>query len=315
MDSSSVRSDSATQRAGVSASAGPPQPPVSTPEPLAATQEPVPSATPGWQRLWTHSYRLGLRWLVTGARNGWRGRRVGLTRLLVPLDPWRYYELGRVADAEFSGRCLDVSSPKLLASLLQHERCGEWIAVDLFDEEIENWRHVDPVLDLRVEDATKLSFAGETFDNCICVSVVEHVPGDGDMTAMAEIWRVLKKGGVLHLTTDVAAEPREIFAGEKVYGAASSEVDGRVFFARHYGEHDLEQRLLGEPWEVVLREFARQRDESIERAFYRRAPWSYLYGGLLRLRCADNFEVTDAPVFAAESEHSVVYLRLRKPAG
>src|SRR5262245_65884272 len=79
---------------------------------------------PGWLRLWRHSYRLGLRWLARGARNGWKGRRVGLQRLLVPLDPWRYYELGRVAEQPFDGRCLDVSSPKLLMSLLQHEGRG-----------------------------------------------------------------------------------------------------------------------------------------------------------------------------------------------
>ena len=59
----------------------------------------------------------------------------GVYRLLVPLEPWRYYELGRVASEPFAGDCLDVSSPKLLASLLQREGRGRWTAVDLLPDE------------------------------------------------------------------------------------------------------------------------------------------------------------------------------------
>src|SRR4051812_19947195 len=94
---------------------------------------------PGWQRLWRHSYRIGFAWLVRTARRGWPARRAGLARLLVPLDPWRYYEMGVVAEGEFSGACLDVSSPKLLPSMLQREGKGRWTCVDLFSTEVENW--------------------------------------------------------------------------------------------------------------------------------------------------------------------------------
>jgi SAM-dependent methyltransferase len=277
----------------------------------------LPAAGSGWQRLWRHSYRLGLRWLAREARRGWPGRRVGLQRLLVPLDPWRYYELGRVAEEPFDGDCLDVSSPKLLPSLLSSEGRGRWVAVDLFSDEIERWRHVDPALDLRVADATELPVEDASFDNAICISVLEHIPGDGDARAMAELWRVLRPGGVLHVTTDVAAAPRDIYRDEKIYGEASKEgEDGgsRVFFARHYGPGEIDSRLLGQPWEVLTREYARQRDESVERRFYTRAPWSYAYGGALRFKCADNFEVSESPDVVAGADHGVVYMRLRRPA-
>lgn len=262
---------------------------------------------PGWKRLWRHSYRLGLRWLLRGARGG---ARVGLQRLLVPLDPWRYYELGRVADRPFAGRCLDVSSPKLLMSLLQHEGRGDWTGIDLFEREIESWCRVDPALELRVEDATRLSFADESFDRCACISVVEHIPGDGDAAAMAEIWRVLKPGGVLHLTTNVAREPDDVYLDQRLYGEASEESG---FFERQYSPDTLDKRLLGLPWRVDGREFARQRDEGIERRFYARAPWSYLYGGLLRLRCPDNFVVAPGPEVLDDEGHGAVYMELRKP--
>jgi SAM-dependent methyltransferase len=273
------------------------------------------STAPGWLRLWRHSYRLFAAWLLRLPRHRGAGLRVALTRALVPLDPWRYYELGRVADEPFTGRCLDVSSPKLLPSLLQHEGQGDWTAVDLFEREIVQWTAVDPDLRMGVEDATRLSFPDESFDACLCVSVIEHVPGEGDATAMAEMWRVLRPGGVLHLTTDVAPASRDVYVGEEIYGAASQRVDGgRVFFARHYTPGDVEQRLLRLPWEIEHCEFARQRDERWERRFYRAVPWSYLAGGLLRVPCADNFDVgRDVPELA-DRQHGVVYLRLRKPA-
>jgi SAM-dependent methyltransferase len=270
---------------------------------------------PGWLRLWRHSYRLFAAWLLRLPRHRAAGLRVALQRALVPLDPWRYYELGRVADERFAGDCLDVSSPKLLASLLQHEGQGRWTAVDLFAREIEQWSAVDPNLTLAVEDATALSFADASFDACLCLSVIEHVPGDGDATAMAEMWRVLRPGGVLHLTTDVAPSARDIFLGDEIYGQASQRVDGdRVFFARHYDPEGLERRLLGLPWEVEHREFARQRDERWERRFYAATPWSYLVGSLLPLTCARNFEVGSDVPDLADRHHGVVYLRLRKPA-
>jgi SAM-dependent methyltransferase len=272
------------------------------------------SRAPGWQRLWRHSLRLSIRWLATLPRHRLTGAKVAAQRGLVPLDPWRYYELGRIADERFEGECLDVSSPKLLPSLLQHEGQGRWTAVDLFQREIADWRAVDANLRLEVQDATALAYEDAAFDACVCASVVEHIPGDGDARAMAEIWRVLRPGGVLHLTTDVAPQTEDVLVDWPVYGEASQRVEGGVFFARRYGPEALERRLLQRPWDIEHREFARMRDEKLERRFYAGAPWSYAYGLLLRTRCPHNFNVT--PVFPdlTGRKQGVVYLRLRKPA-
>jgi SAM-dependent methyltransferase len=240
-----------------------------------------------------------------------------VARLLVPLDPWRYYEMGRVAEETFSGRCLDVSSPKLLPSLLQAEGKGHWACIDLFEGEIEAWRIVDPALELDVQDATALSFPDETFDNALCVSVLEHIgPGD-DAGALAEIWRVLKPGGVLHLTMDVAAAPRDVFVGEKVYGDASPTVEGEgVFFKHAYGTAEVEELVAaGGSWRVRHAEYAAQRNPGIERWFYAHAPWSYLVGPFLRFVCARNFDIAFTSSVIDRAGEGVAYLQLEKLDG
>lgn len=281
--------------------------------------------SPAWLRLVARSYRLGARWAVSGLRGGgWPDPRGGLYRLLVPLEPWRYYELARVAREPFAGDCLDVSSPKLLPSLLQAEGQGRWVAIDLLAEEVARWRALDPDLDLRVEDARALSFPDASFDALACVSVIEHVPGDGDAAAMAEMWRVLRPGGVLHLTTNVGARPGEVRTARPVYdteGAAAARpgagpdptaaAEG-VFFERRYSAETLESRLLGLGWRVEEREYVRER-RPVHTRFFGARPLSFLAGGLLPLVCVRNFRAVRDPSELPSDEHGVVYLRLRRP--
>lgn len=269
---------------------------------------------PGWKRLWRHSFRLGLRWLRTDARSGWSAGRTGFARLLVPLDPWRYYELGQAADEPFSGRCLDVSSPKLLPSLLQSEGSGSWVCIDLFSDEIRAWRRVDPRLDLAVADATDLPFPDGSFDCCACVSVLEHVGAGKDAQALAELWRVLIPGGFLVLTTDVAAASQDVFADTRIYGDASAETADGVFFKHDYALSELDALIGALPWEIETLEYAVQRRPGIERRFYALAPWSYPAGPFLRLVCPGNFRVSASPELIDEAGSGVAYLRLRKPA-
>jgi SAM-dependent methyltransferase len=267
-----------------------------------------------WRRLVAHSLRLGARWLARGARRrAWPQPRAGLYRLLVPLEPWRYFELARVADEPFAGDCLDVSSPKLLASTLNAAGEGRWVAVDLFADEIARWRVLDPDLDLRVEDARALPFDDDSFDAIACVSVIEHIAGDGDTRAMAEMWRVLRPGGVLHLTTNVAATHTDVWVDRPVWGEASEAVGGRIFFERRYSDGALAERLLALPWREECREYARER-RPIHDRFFAARPWSFAAGPLLPLICPRNFAAIERAADLPPGAHAAVYLRLRKPA-
>jgi SAM-dependent methyltransferase len=272
---------------------------------------------PAWARLIAHSYRVGVGWLARGLRGGgFPHPRAGLYRLLVPLEPWRFYELGKVASASWEGRCLDVSSPKLLASALRAQGRGNWTAIDLLPGEIAIWQALDPWLDLAVADARTLPYPDGSFDAVACVSVIEHVAGDGDTAAMAEMWRVLRPGGVLRLTTNVSARPGEVRTRVPVYateepGEASPDAAG-AFFERRYSAATLGERLLALPWIEEGREYVRERRPVHERFFAAR-PWSFLVGGLLPVVCAGNFARLPDPGALPEGAFGVVYLELRKP--
>ncbi len=270
---------------------------------------------PAWARLVAHSHRLGARWVARGLRGGgWPDPRAGLYRLLVPLEPWRFHELARVAREPMDGDCLDVSSPKLLASLRAHEGAGRWVAIDMLADEIGRWRRLDPALDLRVADARALPFGDAAFDSVVCVSVIEHVAGDGDATAMAEMWRVLRPGGTLHLTTNVAARPGEVRTRRPVYGESEEDAGSPAgaFFERRYDDDSLGARLLALPWEVEAREYVRER-LPVHRWFFGARPVSFAAGNLLALVCPVNFRRIDGAAQVPEGRHGVVYLRLRRP--
>ncbi len=76
------------------------------------------------------------------------------------------------------------------------------------------------------EDATDLSFADGAVDFVSAISTIEHIPGDGDVRAMAEFVRVLRPGGrvvVTVPTADTYVENQQTFyyAGfERRYDAA-----------------------------------------------------------------------------------------------
>ncbi len=273
----------------------------------------------GWKRLWGHSYRLGFAWLLRTFRRGFQpGRKAGFQRLLVPLDPWRYYEMGVLADRTFSGRCLDISSPKLLTSLLQREGSGDWLGIDLFTDEIAAWKAIDPALELDVQDATALPYEDDSFDNALCVSVVEHMGRGNDTSALREIHRVVKPGGTLYLTTMVAAEGHDVFVGDEIYGNASERVDeGRVFFEHVYSPEEFAKLTQEADWTTTELEYAVQRRPKIQDRFYRFAPFSYLVGPWLRLwfpRTITTSNSVDVVTSLADGRSAIVNATLVKPS-
>jgi SAM-dependent methyltransferase len=231
----------------------------------------------GWLPLYALSVRLGLRYLL---RRGYL--REAVIRVVIPLEPSRYLELpwARGALGARAGeRVLDLASPKLLAVALS--RAGvEVVSVDRFAAEIEAWRGLAPDVRLEVADGRRLPFEDGSFDRAYSVSVLEHIQGEGAAEALRELGRVVRPGGRVAVTLPFAAEAREEWRDEALYGG---EEGGRVFFQLWYDAARVAQLAAAAPdLELVSREVVRLQP-NWNAAYVRTFPWLLPLGPLFGL--------------------------------
>jgi SAM-dependent methyltransferase len=173
-----------------------------------------------------------------------------LRLLLCPVDMWRYHEFHAVLRA-YNGekRALDLGSPKLLARVLA-TRCGARVTatdiVECLDHEVALFGRKlrRGALEAEFADATDLQYADSAFPFIYSVSVIEHIPDDGDTRAAAEIGRVLQKGGTAVMTIPVAPGLFNIWVDADPYGKQPRDASGRVFFSRVYDWPGLESRIV-----------------------------------------------------------------------
>lgn len=79
----------------------------------------------------------------------------------------------------------------------------------------------------REVNATALPFEDNSFDAVIAMHMLYHVPDPAK--AVAEIYRVLKPGGFLAVTTNGAGNMRELYALTTVFGSAPSDPSAASF--------------------------------------------------------------------------------------
>ena len=191
--------------------------------------------------------------------------REAAARIVNPLSYPRYMEYRLALDqlGPVDGcRVLDIGSPKLpLLVLARRARC-ELHATDIRDYFIGSTAHflrrlgrgdrLGEDIHLEVQDARELTYEDASFDRVFSISVIEHIPDDGDSRAMREIARVLRPGGVATLTTPFTAGGyREEFVQGGVYERQGA--DGPTFYQRRYDLTALQARLV-EPSGLTLRE-------------------------------------------------------------
>lgn len=206
-------------------------------------------------------YSVGLGFRALRRRDA---RRTAAWRIWMPLDVDRVAELPWAAEQVLNTgarRVLDLASPKLLALWLAESSGAEIVATDAWDAEVTSWRRLasaaDPrgrrfaTLRLEVADGTALPYRSGEFDAAYSVSVIEHIPGDGDGLAMAELARVLRPGGTLALTFPFRERFEEEFVRHDLYGRR---YEGEpIFFQRHYSLEAVHDRLLsGRGFEVLV---------------------------------------------------------------
>jgi SAM-dependent methyltransferase len=241
----------------------------------------------GWAGLYRTSVGLGAGHLL---RRGYL--REAVVRIVVPLDPSRYLELPwalAVLGLRPGDRLLDLASPKLLAVALAR-RGVQVTSVDELPGEVETWRQLvgpEPNLELTIADGRALPFADSSYDAATSISVLEHVAGDGDALALAELARCVRPGGTIAITLPYAANGWVEYRDAPAYVDHGS-LDGRYFFQRWYDDDALAALLEAVPeLRVAHRSVARLQpnlNALYNRTFPLLVPLGPLFGVLARER-------------------------------
>ena len=216
--------------------------------------------------LYLYAMRVGMHLLA-------RGRLKRALRYLVqPVPYWRGLEYRLVWDAaRFTpgDRILDIGSPKLLALYLAEKVGAEVHATDIdayFVNEYTLLRRArglsEQNLAFDVQDGRALTYAAASFTKVYAVSVLEHIPDEGDSDCVREIGRVLRPGGTCLVTVPFWPVSRDEYKEPDAFywaGSSKTRADGRVFFQRRYSEE-----LDGNPegWRPAL-EAARKGDVTL----------------------------------------------------
>ncbi len=202
-------------------------------------------------------YRFGL-WV--GTRSLVAAPRHAIKRLALPVEYIRCAEFRYVLehlDVTAQHSVLDIGSPKML-SLFLAARIGARVwATDLVDEFFAGYSaYKSSVLgrgreryQMEMQDAQALTYTDESFDRVFSVSVLEHIPGEGDTLAMSELARLLKPGGIVCLTvpwSDGGYLEETRIPGPGAYWLKSSDRKP-AFYQRAYDRASLQKRLLTDP--------------------------------------------------------------------
>ena len=199
--------------------------------------------------LYFYGLKLGFRFL-------WRGK-TNKELLAIPVSYWRALEYKIVFNElkpDPADRILDIGSPKLLSLFLADKIGCEVYTTDIDDYFIDDYLFFQSIkgrstrkLHAVVVDGRKLAFSDNQFTKVYSISVVEHIPGNGDTECLKEIARVLAPNGRCIKTVPFAPESRIDFKDENFYWSKFSVKDpetGRIFFQRRYSENDLYKRLI-----------------------------------------------------------------------
>lgn len=205
---------------------------------------------------------------------GWQAMRAGLPFgaewLLYPVSSTRYWEFpftwAHLPAGRSLGRCLDVSSPRLFSLFVAGRRAPASLRIlnpDVRDAEQTRQAALLQGSAIAV-DTSPVSIIDDErskYDVIWSISVIEHIPDDGDTRAMATLYRALAPGGRLLLTVPVDRHAYDEYRPTDTYRLGMPATDRGYFFQRWYDEAGVRARLLEPiaPDRVTLRWYGEKR--------------------------------------------------------
>lgn len=200
----------------------------------------------------------------------------------IPITHW-YFSLGNLTTTQ---SIIDIGSPKLLALYLSATNPdSEIIVSDISDYFVSDFEEFKKLLNLgnmkiKIIDGRSMEFKDNSIEQVFSVSVLEHIPEDGDSKCAKEIGRILKPGGVATFTLPYAQDYcEEYLEGIKTYWSDFSvENNGKVFFQRRYTWDDIEQRII-KPSGLKLKSMILIAEKPIKKA------GRYFYNGKIVENC------------------------------
>lgn len=174
-------------------------------------------------------------------------------RVSRPIDYMRYAEFGAIVKhlkLKQGSLVLDAGGPQWLTFALaaKHPQV-EFHYINFTDYELQPFEQIRALLKLdnmtiSKEDIRKTSFPDDRYDEIFSISVLEHIfPEEGgDVLALNELKRVLKKDGHLIFTTPCKEKPNIVYVQGSVY-ERNGTADKQQFFAREYSASTLKALL------------------------------------------------------------------------
>lgn len=130
---------------------------------------------------------------------------------------------------------LHIAPERLLSALILDRKPANYIMGDLFPEN-------SPIKGVMKVDITKTLFNDNSFDIIIANHILEHVPDD--VSAMREIYRILKKDGIAILQTPYSPKLDETYEDDSIVSDIDREEHfGQNDHVRIYSERDLFNKL------------------------------------------------------------------------